>query len=320
MTVTVYRSTDASAPSMTGQVGALISVLDACLVNGYGAKAAAGWGKAFTGTNIASYRAAAGNRYYLGVDDTNAQNARVRGFETMSAAGDAVASGTGPTPTDVQVSGGNYYYKSSAASSQVRPWMLLANDRFFMLFTNVSTASATPASTGFNSSMIWGDFWSFVSGDTYNTLISSPATASSSDPRWLVSTVANSSLTDSFMPYVIRPYNNTGTSIQVPKMSLGQMLHAASSGSAGQIVYPALGVGGLLLPYWMLVDQSGASKVIRGAIPGLWFMCGPAASFTHGDTFSGSGALAGKTFEIVKEDFNNTCWAVETSNWTAPVF
>jgi hypothetical protein len=40
---TVYKSTDASAPTLDGQVGSLITVLKACLVNGYGAKSAAGW-------------------------------------------------------------------------------------------------------------------------------------------------------------------------------------------------------------------------------------------------------------------------------------
>ena len=56
MTVTVYLSTDASAPTLDGNVGSLITVLDAVLVNGYGAKAAAGWTKAFSGTNKAAYR------------------------------------------------------------------------------------------------------------------------------------------------------------------------------------------------------------------------------------------------------------------------
>lgn len=36
MTVQVYRSTDANAPSLTGQTGSLITVLNACLVTGYG--------------------------------------------------------------------------------------------------------------------------------------------------------------------------------------------------------------------------------------------------------------------------------------------
>ncbi len=36
MTVRVYRSTDFGAPQLSGQVGTLLAILDACLVNGYG--------------------------------------------------------------------------------------------------------------------------------------------------------------------------------------------------------------------------------------------------------------------------------------------
>lgn len=34
--VRVYQSTDSGAPSLTGQTGTLVSLLDACLVNGFG--------------------------------------------------------------------------------------------------------------------------------------------------------------------------------------------------------------------------------------------------------------------------------------------
>lgn len=43
MTIHRYRSDDASAPTLNGQAGSLIDVLKACLVDGYGAKAGAGW-------------------------------------------------------------------------------------------------------------------------------------------------------------------------------------------------------------------------------------------------------------------------------------
>jgi hypothetical protein len=56
MTVRVYRSTDASAPVLTGQVGSLTALLDAVLVNGYGALSAAGWTIAQTTTNKRGYK------------------------------------------------------------------------------------------------------------------------------------------------------------------------------------------------------------------------------------------------------------------------
>src|SRR5277367_4813757 len=99
MTITVYKSSDASAPVLSGQAGAMAGVLDACLVNGYGSKAAAGWGTAFTGTNLRAYQPASGNRLYLALDDTGTTSCRLTGYEAMS----AVSTGTGPFPTSLQV-------------------------------------------------------------------------------------------------------------------------------------------------------------------------------------------------------------------------
>lgn len=71
MTVTAYFSTDASAPTLTGTTGSLVALLDAILVNGYGAKAAAGWSIAYTGTSKRDYKQGTGsNGYYLDVDDS----------------------------------------------------------------------------------------------------------------------------------------------------------------------------------------------------------------------------------------------------------
>jgi len=53
---TLYQSTDSGAPALSGQAGSLLEVLDACLVNGYGGKAAAGWGIAFSSGNKRVYR------------------------------------------------------------------------------------------------------------------------------------------------------------------------------------------------------------------------------------------------------------------------
>ena len=75
MAVTLYRSSDGSAPgAYSNTVSSLITILDACLVNGYGAKVAAGWTKAFTGTNKAAYRNSTtppSTGFYFRVDDTS---------------------------------------------------------------------------------------------------------------------------------------------------------------------------------------------------------------------------------------------------------
>lgn len=53
--VRTFKSTDASAPVLTGQVGALTALLDACLVNGYGSIPCAGMEIGQTTTNKRQY-------------------------------------------------------------------------------------------------------------------------------------------------------------------------------------------------------------------------------------------------------------------------
>ena len=71
-TVNIYRSTDASAPTLEGVNGSLVALLDACLVNGYGSQSAAGWTIAYTTTNKRVYRNSTtdGTGFYLNVDDS----------------------------------------------------------------------------------------------------------------------------------------------------------------------------------------------------------------------------------------------------------
>ena len=70
MTMTIYKSTDPSAPALPSVNGSMINVLYQCLVTGYGSKAGAGWTRPFTGTNLAAFKqGAGGNNRYLRVFD-----------------------------------------------------------------------------------------------------------------------------------------------------------------------------------------------------------------------------------------------------------
>lgn len=147
MTVRVYRSTDTGAPQLSGQAGALVGVLDACLVNGYNSNNPpnSGWTIAFTGTNTRIYRQPTGsNQLYLRVDDTGAQNAQVFGCETATAIGTGNQTNLFPT-TAQQASPGLYWFKSNVASSATRPWIVVATNKMFYLWvlTNALLGSAT---------------------------------------------------------------------------------------------------------------------------------------------------------------------------------
>lgn len=297
MTVRLYRSDDTDAPSgITNAAGSLIAVLDACLVSGYGAKAAAGWSKAYSGTNKAAYRQGNGNLRYLRVDDTGTTTARVRGYESMT----DVDTGTGPVPTEAQVSGGLYQYKSSSATA--RPWVVVADENFFILWVGSNNGTAPSITSGittqYEPAMMFGDFESYVQGDIWNTLIVAAASASmSADAVGGVNAVGAPNASTVSGHYVFRAIDQTTQSKAVGK---GSPLVGSAIGAAG-IAYPSpLASEMALLPLFVVEAYSTGVQagVYRGRIKGLYcpWHGNPAS---HGDTFSGFGASAGKQFILL---------------------
>jgi len=171
----VYLSSDPGAPQLTGQVGSLVALLDAVLVNGYGvginAKTPAGWSIAFTGTNKRVYRVdpVIGSGTYFRVDDSNAvagSNARaayVRAFEAMT----GIDTGVNGCPTVEQMSDGDTWSKSSALSSAARDWMIVASAKWFYLFVDVNGGGMSTTVP-----FIAGDMDSFAPGDRYCFMVS----------------------------------------------------------------------------------------------------------------------------------------------------
>lgn len=132
----IYQWTDDGAPTLDATAGSLIAVLDACLINGYGDKPAAGWAKAFDGGQTAVYRASEGLRPYLRVTDdgSSAQGgkvAQVDGFLSMT----AIDAGAGPF-SSAALQG--FFGKSDGqdtSGNSPRQWLLAADDKRLVLFS-----------------------------------------------------------------------------------------------------------------------------------------------------------------------------------------
>lgn len=332
MAVTLYKSTDASAPSLTGQVGSLVALLDAILVNGYGTQAAAGWTKAFTGTNLASYRmGTTGNTgFYLDVNDAapgtgGAKEARMRGYEAMT----AVGTGTNAFPTSSQSSFGVVCRKSSTADTTARPWYCVADNSVLHLF--VDTGDFTNPSYSFAFS--FGDYFSYKSGDTYNSAIigrkAENSTNDTDDTLSILQIAPNPPSTLLPGHYTARVWTGTGGSIQFSKFSAllaaiqpgngnGTQYGPCGSSNTG-CVYPNGPDGAIeLAPIWI-----GHNGSVRGYLKGLWAPC-HYQPCGHGDTFSGTGNMSGKSFLALNLKGATNNWSgtsstsgqiiVETSN------
>lgn len=299
-TVRLYKSTDASAPVLSGTAGTLITCLDAILVNGYGSMAAAGWSKAFTTTNKAVYRmATTGNTgFYVDVNDAapvTAKEAEMRGYETMS----AIATGTGPFPTAAQTSFGTVLRKSTTADSTARTWYCVADDSCFYFFSDTGDFTSPSYSSGF----MFGDFFSYKASDPYGCAIigfsveNAGAVVSNQRMASLVP-VTSGAIAALGGHYIARAWTGVGGSTQFGKVSsiLAYDTTVAigvgiGSTDASYPTYPNGPDSALLLsPVW-----ATETKAVRGYLKGFWAPLHP-QPLAHADTFSGTGNMAGKSF------------------------
>lgn len=358
-TVKVFQSTDSGAPSLSGTAGALITLLDACLTNGYGSvtfdsvviagnvatctkstghgftaigtvgpvirmagvsvpsalnadwrttvvsstvvtfatsgitdqtatgtitakRAPLGFSKAFSGTNKAVYRAdeVASTRHYLRVSDkgTGAANyARVRGYETMS----DVDTGTGPFPTDTQVSGGGYWPKSSTADATARIWRLIGNNEGFALLVNYNGIA------NYFVPVYFGDYASEKAVDAYRAIL---YCGSSSNITAMSALVNIDSYTTSFSP---RSYTQLGTSVGIANQASRQSNYFAYAG----MDYPSP-VGNQF--YAAPVELWESATIFRGILSGIWCPLNIQTGLTDGMVVTDIPELSGHTLWITR--------------------
>ena len=316
-TTTIYASTDASAPVLTGAVGSLVALLNACLVAGYGAKSGAGWTRPYNASNDSVFLSGGTNPKYLNVLDNaesagGAKEARASGFETMS----AISTGTGQFPTTTQSATGICIRKSSTADGTARPWILVATNSTFYLFIQNGDYTA-PMCHGF----MFGDFNSYkAGGDAYGTIIigkqiENDATSTNERLAYANVGINGGAITGH---YVDRNYTGIGSSIAAQKYVDGSKTALTSStmGSAGAyILYPNAPDGGLMVCPVYIAQTVGGNYVQRGYLYGLWNPL-HAQPLNHLDTISCSGAMAGKTLMAINVANSGQVLIETSSTWT----
>lgn len=310
MTVRVYRSSDAGAPTLSGSQGSLINVLSAVLTgpsfngtgNAYGSTPCAGWTRPYTGTNLAAFRQplATTNGRYLVVDEVSADsNARVTSYENMT----AINAGTGQCPTSMHIALGQlFFYKSTAYSALARPWFIVATDKLFYLWVN--SVGDVPIGVNTNAQMMaFGDFPSVAPIDNYNTILIS--NTSSGGPTNVLSTAPTNIVVVSSGHYVMRSYTQTGGSVNVSVTSDGFCLSGVR-GSIG-LAFPNPVDGKLYLSSTPITELIGSSTgAYRGTLPGLWQLPHKCTGVLNdGDVITNVANLPGRVFEV-KQLFYST--------------
>lgn len=216
--------------------------------------APAGFTMTDLGGQIAVFRSddVTGNRLNLWVDDTAATYARVRGWETWSG-----GSGTGPFPTDSQVSGGGYAMKRNTSGTTGSNYVFVSDGSFLYLFTEFYPSSY-PISY---SPLLFGDFVSWLSVDPFGCLLLAPI-ASESNPNaqnqfWLYSGTTGK--------YLARD-STLNPSTPTTFLNYGPAEGGTYLGNSG-FTYPNPLDGGILTYSPIRIVQS--ATIPRGQYPGL---------------------------------------------------
>ena len=294
MAVTVYRWDDPDAPVLSNpSAGSLIAVLDACLVNGYTGKPGAGWTKAFSGTNLAAYRQGAGSMCYLRVNDgTGSFKATAVGYEAMT----DIDTGVNAFPTTAQLANGVYAAIGIATTAANKPWIVVADNKRFYLWVGVALTTAVDISTSttWQGLFFFGDIVSFKPGDAYCCQIIGSDSASNTTERFGASEALTSGNAGSF---IARASTQVAGSVNNSRC-FDYLGSSASSvmGSTQGVAYPDPVSGGINLG--RVLVSNGATEGVRGRMPGLFAPLN-ALPGNNGDTFSGVGDLAGRTFILL---------------------
>jgi hypothetical protein len=288
----IYRSTDTSAPVLTGQAGTMVTVLDACLVNGYGSKAAAGWTKVYSGTNKAAYQMGDGDLdYFLQIRDdgsvTSDLETNMAGYVTMS----DVDTGTERWPAAT----GSLIRKSNTIDATARPWAIAADESTVHIWTKFNGSNYV--------SHTFGEYYSFYPSDSYRVINYGRSTSTS-------------------LVLAMDAAPQGGPNAAAGGLHMFWEDGSNSTGGLHRLMGATSNPGGPFPNQYDGFVYLGRQLIslgnIRGYLRGVYEMFDSGTGCADGDTFSGTGDFAGRTFQILK-GFSNTnrAYAIETSAWDA---
>lgn len=281
--------------TVSGTAGSLITALDLELVTNRG------WTKEFSGTNKAAYRnsaSALARKYLRVVDDgtaptAGAREALIQGFDTMS----DVDTGTGQFPT----SGNVYVRKSNTADATAMTYLAVGDDKTFYLFVLSGDVANQYISHGF------GDFYSYKPGDNQACILfARPNNSTAANEYLYFWQWSNSSYATNSSNYIGGSVAGSPGEVTLCKSVSGAALGASFSNSNlnGLVGYPNTADGAIWVsPYQLITSAAGgntADKVIRGKLRGIFFPLQSYLNFNDGDTFSGAGDLAARSFRLIR--------------------
>jgi hypothetical protein len=251
-----------------------------------------GWTKPFVdAANQGAFQQGGGNSIYLSINDgsgvTSPCNARVQGFETMS----AIRTGTAGWPASEAAT--MTWRKSTVADASTRVWLVWVDDRTAYFFPQDLSLASAYLIQGF------GDSFSLIPSDGFRSVLFGCGTdaagaisASNSPGDILLGTISSTSVAH----YLDRAFTGFGGAVAFGKFAMvpGAVMTNLSTGT---VQFPNGSDGGLVISR---IGIQEATSTWRGWLRGLFVIAHAVTNFADGDTFSGVNEFVGRTFLVLK--------------------
>lgn len=271
-----------------------------------------GFTKAFNSTNLAAYRSsdATGTQFYLRVDDSGTTNARVVGYETMT----AISTGDRAFPTEAQLSGGMFWPKSNAADSSVRQWSLYGNGKTFYLCVRWSSGAGSVGVVG-----SFGDLIKTGSTDAYAAYIHGPSSSITGSTPGGSTVEMDYTSNGSADVRAARSYTGVGSPVTMSRnypvfVNSTSGYRSGETAPANHIPFPNASDGGVYVAPWFAAE--GATGVLRGRYPGFYAFPQKigATTFTQREKISAITGLTGRKVMVQNSSTGAYCFDV-TGPW-----
>ena len=296
MTIRTFKSSDSGVPTLNNAAGSLNNVLRHCL-------GTSGWAEAFVSGAVSAWRAPAGSRQYLRVDDTQtfagaACYAYLRGFREMS----DINTGTAAFPRVDQLALGVAVQRTNGSTvTGPRPWICVVGQTgFYFWYEHDSVTAGAFVGTGATHGMLYfGDVVSERDGQTLSNCLLAARSASTVESFGLHSSVLGRYM--SAHPLTEQPLS---TAVQFWALGISATATDAMGANANTGATDPITARVPLSPVQIYHDgSSGVGRNLVGQMPGLFAVhCSP----VRFDTFSLEGG--GRTFLVlpVRNSANNS--------------
>lgn len=331
MSVTTYFSTDAGAPVINGLPGnGIPNLLTTCLTGvgtAYGALPKKGWTLLFSGTNKVVLRTVDG----VGIIRVMQDGSNTGGFrEALVRAAESATNvdtlvDLYPNLTEV-VAGNETWRSTDTLDATARPWMLVADENWFILCIRFGTTAADMYLFGPYSSVSGSNSWPYV----INCRNISNSTSESSSNSACGFAMGFAGGFSSQRLFAMRTPDGITKSPRAAFVtpSSGQSSSLGFPGGLGPAIPNADGAIVKSPPQLWINGAAGASAVnpqFSGFFPNLWAplhsFSAPGRAVAYGDTFNSPGYDPSAQF-ILTGPANDTLgkWIVETTDtWQDPL-